>query len=175
MGSKRWWLPWPLTSLGGQLYNRKRLLLISGSLLSMIACIAVFVLIVQSGNRRNEKLLGPDYDAEISEELNSLAQPTIKALLEYQLDHGSYPANINYLVPTYVEKVPSLYMRGRLVYDQEGAYGIPFYFAFRGNYSGKYSWHGWSLLYCPNSLCTVEGPGTRRINDTWLFIHSSAL
>ena len=159
------------------MYNRKRLLLISGSLLSMIgcmACIAVFVSIVQSENRRNKKLLGPDYDAEISEELNSLAQPTIEALLEYQLDHGSYPADIDSLVPRYVEKVPSSYMRGRVVYDQEGFYGVPFYFAFRGNYSGIYSLHGWSLLYCPISICTIEGPGTRRIDDTWLFIHSSA-
>jgi len=32
----------------------------------------------------------------------------------------------------------------------------------------------WSLLYCPISICTIEGPGTRRIDDTWLFIHSSA-
>ena len=160
------------------MYNRKRLLLISGSLLSMIACvvcIAVPVSIVHGENRRNKKLLGPDYDAEISEELNSLALPTIEALLEYQLDHGSYPTDIESLVPTYIEEVPSSYMRGRLVYDQRALYGVPFYFGFRGNYSGIYSWHGWSLLYCPISICTVEGPGTRRIDDTWLFIHSSAL
>lgn len=139
-----------------------------------MACLAVFVSVIQSGNRRNEKLLGPDYDAEISEELNSLAQPTIEALYKYQRDHGSYPADIDSLVPTYVEKVPSSYMGGRVVYDPRPLYGVPFYFAFRGNYSGKYLLHGWSLLYCPIPICTVEGPGTRRIDDTWLFVHSSA-
>ena len=143
-------------------------------MIACMACIAIFVSIVQSANRRNEKLLGPDYDAEISQELNDLAQPMIEALHEYQLDYGSYPADIDSLMPTYVEKVPSSYMRGRVVYSRRALYGVPFYFGFRGNYSGRYSLHGWSLLYCPISICTVEGPGTRRIDDTWLFIHSSA-
>jgi hypothetical protein len=155
----------------------RRFLLISVLLLPLITCltcIAVLVSFIQGENRRNEKLLGSDYDAKISEELNSLAQPTIEALLAYQRDHGSYPTDINSLVPTYVEKVPSSYMRGHLVYDRRELYGVPFYLAFRGNYSGTYFLHGWNLLYCPISICTVDGPGTRRIDDTWLFIHSSA-
>lgn len=159
------------------MYNRRRFLLISGLLLYIIACLgclAVIVSFVQNENRRNEKLLGSDYDAEISEELNSLAQPTIEALLAYQHDHGCCPTDLDSLVPTYVEKVPSSYMRGRVVYDRRALYGVPFYFSFRGNYSGTYFLHGWSLLYCLISICTVEGPGTRRIDDTWLFIHSSA-
>jgi hypothetical protein len=127
-------------------------------MIACIVCIAVLVSIVQSENRRNKKLLGPDYDAEISEELNSLAQPTIEALLEYQLDHGSYLTDIESLMPTYIEKVPSSYMRGRLVYDQRALYGVPSYFGFRGNYSGIYSWHGWSLLYCPISICKSRVP-----------------
>ena len=157
-------------------------LLVGGSLAQLVVCFTCGALIwfatsgVRAASVRNEKLLGPDHDTEISEELNDLVGPTIEAIYMYQHDHGRYPSGIEALLPVYLDDLPSSYMQGRVVYDSRALYGIPFYFGFRGNYSGAISMHGWAIFYCPSSICTIDDwPGTRRIDDTWLFGHSSFL
>jgi len=132
------------------------------------------VLSVQRGIDRNDKLLSGKYDTILSRELDENARATVEAIIAYQRDHGQNPSNIDALIPDYAAKYSSSYMGGRLVYDPEPWYGVPFYFGFRRNYSGLYFMHGCVIAYCPVSICTIPHSGTRRIDDTWLFIHSSA-
>ena len=133
------------------------------------------ILSVWSGIKRNEKLMSGKYDTVLSKELHQTAYPTLEAILAYQRDHSEYPNDIESLITNQETKYPSSYMGGYLVYIPEPFYGVPFYFGFRGNYSGVYFLHGWIIAYCPSSICTIPLSGTRRIDDTWVFIHSSAL
>ncbi len=126
------------------------------------------------GGQRNDRLLSGKYDGEISRELQTRADPVAAALLRYQADTGSPPDKLEQLVPNYIKSLPDGYMGGRLVYDPRPYYGVPFFFGFRGNYSGIYFLHGWSLIYCPAAACQLSGSGSRRIDDTWMFVHSSA-
>lgn len=132
-------------------------------------------LALQRGANRNDKLLSGRYDTIISKELGELATPTVEAIIAHHQTHGQYPKDIDSLDSQYKALVPASYMDGRLIYIPETYYGAPFFFGFRGNYSGWYSMHGWAIVYCPEPLCTIPETGTRRIDDTWIFIHSSAL
>lgn len=144
------------------------------SLISLIGVIGLAILYVWSiGAQRNEKLLSGRYDALMAQELNQMALPTVDAIVQYNADHQQYPDNLAVLVPNYVLNPPSKYLGGRVVYTPRPSYGVPFYFGFSGNYSGSYFMHGWGIVYCPVSLCELSDP--RRLDDNWIFIHSSAL
>lgn len=132
------------------------------------------ILFYLTGVDRNDKLLSGKRDSLISKELNEIANPVIDKINLYKSEHGEYPETIEALIPTYIKKIPSEYLGGRVIYQTDPYYGVPFYFAFRGNYSGRYFLHGWAIIYCPVSMCEISGPPSRRIDDNWIFVHSSA-
>jgi hypothetical protein len=104
----------------------------------------------------------------------------IDAIEEYYENWGHYPARLADLVPDYLPEVPGIYIRNgeRLTYKPEPMYeSTPsFTFSIYGHYPGLAFMHGWTLFYCPVSYegCTAGG-SSYRINDLWLWIHSSAL
>lgn len=104
----------------------------------------------------------------------------IDALEDYHNSFGQYPANLSYLVPDYLPKVPGIYIRNgeRLTYELEPMNEItPSYtFSIYGHYPGASFMHGWTLYYCPVRYvgCTA-GEDSYRINDRWLWLHHSAL
>src|SRR5215216_568968 len=130
--------------------NKKtRILPISVVAVVVLIGFSLCILSVQRGINRNDKLLSGKYDLVLSQELDEYARPTIEAIIAYQHDHGQNPGNIDSLIPDYAAKYSSSYMGGRLTYVPEPWYGVPFYFGFRGNYSGSYFMHGWVIAYCP--------------------------
>ena len=112
--------------------------------------------------------------------------PVIYAIEKYYKDEGIYPLSLSALVPKYLSKVPSIYIRNgeRLVYLTEPltqhSSVTPFTFYIYGHYSGFASMHGWFLYYCPITFDGCNNKGDRhvsmyRINDRWVWINSSAL
>ena len=113
-------------------------------------------------------------------------EPVITAIEMYYKDQGSYPSDLEVLVPKYLSKVPGIYIDNgeKLTYKPEPmtdrATVTPFTFNIYGHYSGLASMHGWFLYYCPIEYESCNDPGDRhisqfRINDRWVWINSSAL
>jgi len=104
----------------------------------------------------------------------------IEAIEKYYEDREQYPADLSDLVPDYLAEVPGIYIRNgeRLTYKPEPMYENtpPYTFSIYGHYPGFASMHGWTLYYCPASYegCS-DGGNSYRINQNWLWIHSSAL
>jgi hypothetical protein len=106
----------------------------------------------------------------------------IKAIDKYYQDHNQYPIDLDALVPDYLDKAPGIYIKhGNKLYYSITEHtlfeGLPFSFKINGNYPGLAFIHGWSLYYCPIEVdgCNVDYEGVNRIDDNWIWIHSSAL
>ena len=108
----------------------------------------------------------------------------INAIERYYLDHGDYPNDLNTLVPFYLTQVPGVYIRSGeyLTYAPEpwNENTPPFTFSIRGHYPFPAFMHGWDLVYCPSTYEGCAEGGDRhtrvfRVNDRWIWVHSSAL
>jgi hypothetical protein len=108
----------------------------------------------------------------------------ITAIEQYYRDHGSYPEELNILIPAYLPQEPGIYIRSGeyLFYEpkpwQENT--PPFTFSIRGHYPFPAFMHGWQLVYCPSIYPGCAPGGDRhiyiyRVNDRWIWIHGSAL
>lgn len=107
----------------------------------------------------------------------------INAIERYHRDHGTYPPNLQALVPEYLPRAPEVYIKGgrRLEYspDLEHEGGAPFTFYAYGNHTGTQFMHGWELEYCPEELnfCGELDDHLyhpHRINDQWIWVNRSA-
>ena len=114
----------------------------------------------------------------ISEEIKEY-EPIIDSIESYHQDSGNYPANLSDLIPDYLDEIPSINIRSvnRLLYQPEPMWEDSPLFTFKisGNYPGFIrGLHGWALYYCPSyfSGCNIGGD-SYRIDDNWLWIHSS--
>jgi hypothetical protein len=108
----------------------------------------------------------------------------ISAIEQYYQDHGNYPSELKLLYPVYLNQTPGIYIRSgeNLTYKPEPQLEDtpPFTFSVSGHYPFPASMHGWDLVYCPlrYSGCAVGGDRhirSHRVNDRWIWIHSSAL
>ncbi|MBE0698230.1 MAG: hypothetical protein IH586_15030, partial [Anaerolineaceae bacterium] len=141
---------------------------------SCISAITIIILLCSiltigflTGSQRNEKLMSGKYDAQISEELDSIAEPVIQKIYLYKSDQSVYPENINDLIPNYLSSKPTDYLDGSLRYSPEPYHGAPFFFSYGGSYSGFAFMHGWEIVYCPVVLCELSDASSRRISDNW--------
>jgi hypothetical protein len=108
----------------------------------------------------------------------------ISAIEQYYKDRGTYPEKLSDLVPQYLSQEPGIYIRSGeyLNYEPETRRENtpPFTFSVRGHYPFPAFMHGWELTYCPSTFSGCAEGGDRhiyafRVNDRWLWIHSSAL
>ena len=114
-------------------------------------------------------------NAVLAKQLNTYSAPILQAIYQYKDEHGEYPKDLSALVPQYLQKEPYAAFGEKLRYTPENFHGAPFYFGFYGHYSGLAFMHGWFYIYCPSSSCDVVGDGVDRIDENWIFMHSSAL
>ena len=108
----------------------------------------------------------------------------IAGIEKYYQDHGSYPEELDILVPTYLTQEPGIYLRSGeyLTYEPHPwRENTPsFTFSISGHYPFLAFMHGWELIYCPSTYLGCAAGGDRhirvyRVNDWWIWIHSSAL
>ena len=107
----------------------------------------------------------------LGEKLDAYATPIIQAIEQYKHDKGSYPENLNDLVPTYLRDQPYAAFKDDLRYSPEtNEYtGTPFYFGFTGDY--KFTLNSETYVYCPVTMCKIPlDRGTYRINQNWVYI-----
>jgi hypothetical protein len=116
----------------------------------------------------------------LGEKLDTYALPIIQAIEQYKNDKGSYPENLTVLVPAYLEQEPYAAFGEKLKYSPKPPqqFHSPFYFAFYGHYPFPAFMHGRTYMYCPEPACDISrfiGAGVYRINQNWIYLHSSAL
>ncbi len=108
----------------------------------------------------------------------------ITAIEQYYQDNGSYPEELNVMIPNYLPEEPGIYLRGReyITYEPEPwmENTPPFTFSLYGHYPFPAFMHGWELIYCPSSYSGCAAGGDRhirayRVNDRWIWVHGSAL
>lgn len=105
----------------------------------------------------------------------------IDAIERYLDDHGRYPPTLDDLVPGYLATVPGIYMKFGQTLEYEpnppAWYDhAPFAFELGGSHMGI---HGQTLKYCPVEFepCYEDDRKhtSRRIDDRWIWVYSSAL
>jgi hypothetical protein len=131
---------------------------------------------IEKRNNERRELAAKQRNAALAKQLNSYSDPIIQAIYKYKDDHREFPKDLLVLVPQYLPEEPYAAFGEELVYfPNDDYYGAPFYFAFNGHYSGLAFMHGWSYKYCPSSSCSDNFEGVYRIDENWIFMHSSAL
>ncbi len=152
-------------------------------------------------NQKPESLVIINYDDPfIAERVKEFDLPqvimqydqVINAIEKFYQDKGYYPQDLKDLTPTFLSKVPGIYIRNgeKLTYAPESSFPdtpifpdtkvAPFTFNIYGHYTGLAFMHGWFLIYCPSKYDDCNSSGDRhihsfRINDRWIWINSSAL
>ncbi|MBI5189967.1 MAG: hypothetical protein HZA22_04785 [Nitrospirae bacterium] len=84
------------------------------------------------------------YNARIAE---SRGNVLIACLEQYKLDHGTYPEQLEDLVPEYTDQIPSPYYpdMGKFAYRNFEDGRVSFYYAITFGYTNDYffEWHEW--------------------------------
>jgi hypothetical protein len=103
-------------------------------------------------------------------------EPVIQAIENYKADSGSYPEDLNKLVPIYLPSAPGLYFKfaQNLVYTPAPKLfaGLPYYFGLQSGLGLRMN----EIMYCPKdeSVCNkkiIDAPKYfRRINTNWILI-----
>jgi hypothetical protein len=130
---------------------------------------------IEKQNNEKQALAAERSNAALAKQLNAYSDPVIQAIYKYKEEHGQFPKDLLILVPQYLPEEPYAAFGEKLFYSPDADYGAPFYFAFYGHYSGLAFMHGWFYQYCPSSSCDDNGEGVYRIDENWIFVHSSAL
>ena len=146
--------------------------LVAGILLLMVISFwSQYIVEQRNIEKRNAEI--KEKNAALAKDILSYSDPIVEAINKYKEDRGEYPDDLLVLVPQYLQDEPYAAFGERIVYFPEGHNGAPFYFGFSGNYPGLAFMHGWAYVYCPKLVCDGTGEGVYRIDDDWIYIHSS--
>jgi hypothetical protein len=112
-------------------------------------------------------------NAALEKQLDNYSIPIIQAIYKYEKENDEFPKDLHNLVPRYLPEEPYAVFGDKVEYSPNGELGPPFYFGFRGNYSGIALLHGYSYIYCP--LINCDNDGTYRIGENWIFVQFGVL